>query len=488
MSSYANPKGLADSVDRAAAILRAAADEVHVIDEPFVPLLGVNFAGRVAVFVSGLPWLRIVAVLVTVLCLLAAWVKYNHGKLVARFDAFVTKKVLTKMRAKLACDVQIDAVRVRPGATPTTATATVEGFRMGNPPTGAFNAPFLVSMERVTVRCNPLSLAGIRGRGNFVVGWNLGEVEQIAVHGAVVYIDEVFDPGKGKKIRNFQGIRRQTAAQLADEINREEEALVAAREEKRLAEEAAAVLKEKNIEVKETSFFSSVTDTFSSAQAEIDKQLKEVTAQAAALPGNISTGIQSAGADVTNKLNALITLLERVNQKPPEETEAEKRKKRKLVLSVEHLTFTEWNINILAVSDKAFKFKSWQLEKFTGKVGMLARECAAGLLNEIIKDFQQEILDSLTKDISAVGEGLLSIGGSVVGGVAEGGNMIVGGVGAIGQGIADTGQAIGKGLSDTGEAVADGLNKTTSAVTGFFGFSSVPEEPKKEEAAAKKDS
>ena len=85
----------------------------------------------------------------------------------------------------------------------------------------------------------------------------------------------------------------------------------------------AAALKEKNIEVKETSFFSSVTDTFGAAQAEIDKQLKEVTAQAAALPGNISSGIQSAGADVTNKLNALITLLERVNQKPPEETEEE---------------------------------------------------------------------------------------------------------------------------------------------------------------------
>ena len=71
--------------------------------------------------------------------------------------------------------------------------------------------------------------------------------------------------------------------------------------------------------------------------------------------------------------------------------------------------------------------------------------------------------------------------------MAEGGNMIVGGVGAIGKGISDTGQAIGKGLSDTGEAVADGLNKTTSAVSGFFGFGSVPEEPKKEEVAVKKD-
>ena len=70
------------------------------------------------------------------------------------------------------------------------------------------------------MRCNPLSLAGVRGRGNFVVGWTFGEVELVAVHGAVVYVDEVFDPKQGKKIRNFQGIRRQTAAQLAEEINR----------------------------------------------------------------------------------------------------------------------------------------------------------------------------------------------------------------------------------------------------------------------------
>jgi len=45
-------------------------------------------------------------------------------------------------------------------------------------------------------------------------------------------------------------------------------------------------------------------------------------------------GVLAFGADVTNRLNALVSLLERVNQKPPEETEEEKRKKRKLTLEV----------------------------------------------------------------------------------------------------------------------------------------------------------
>ena len=39
--------------------------------------------------------------------------------------------------------------------------------------------------------------------------------------------------------------------------------------------------------------------------------------QATALGSSVSNGIQAAGQDVTNRLNALITLLERVNQKPP---------------------------------------------------------------------------------------------------------------------------------------------------------------------------
>ena len=67
-----------------------------------------------------------------------------------------------------------NTVRVRP------KTVTVEGFTLGNPPTADFASPFLVSMREVRVECNPLSLAGVRGRGNFVMGWLAGEIRLMA--------------------------------------------------------------------------------------------------------------------------------------------------------------------------------------------------------------------------------------------------------------------------------------------------------------------
>jgi len=253
-------------------------------------------------------------------------------------------------------------------------------------------------------------------------------------------------------------------------------------EEKRIAEAAAKNLKAKDPEG-EVSLFSTIGDTFSGASAEIEKQLAEVNKQAASLGSSVAGGIQAAGADVTNRLNALITLLERVNQKPPEETEEEKRKRRKLVLELRSLEFVDWNIHILAVNAKPFKFKSWELKAFKGTIGALARECASGLLNEIILDFQNEILENLTKDIKSVGDGLLNVGGHVVGGGAFVVDGIASGAGALGQGLVDTGEVIGKGLSDTGEVIGKGLSDTgevigkgltdtTQAVTGFFGFSS----------------
>jgi hypothetical protein len=63
---------IADAVDHAAALLSAAAAEIHLIDEAYNALPGVNILGRVAVFFTSLPWLRINFVLLTLLSLLAA--------------------------------------------------------------------------------------------------------------------------------------------------------------------------------------------------------------------------------------------------------------------------------------------------------------------------------------------------------------------------------------------------------------------------------
>ena len=464
---------IADAVDHAAALLSQAAAEVYVIDEPYNPLANVRWLGRAALFWAQLPWLKIVTALAALLVSVASLALTNRTALLARFDAFVTRKVLTKMRAKLAGDVFVGAVKVRVAGGH--GTVTVEDFTLGNPPTARFSSPFLVAMKRVHVKLNPLSILGVRGRGNFVVGYLCGEVDVMSVTGATVYVDEVPDPSAGalstKKIRNFQNLKRQSAADAAKERAAEEAALLLLQEEKRIAEEAAKRLKAKDPDG-EVSLFSSVGDAFAGASAEIEKQLAEVNKRAASLGSSVAGGIQAAGADVTNRLNALITLLERVNQKPPEETEEEKRKRRKLVLELRRLEFVDWNIHILAVNAKPFKFKSWELEAFKGTIGALARECASGLLNEIILDFQNEILENLTKDIKSVGDGLLNVGGHVVGGGAFVVDGIASGAGALGQGLVDTGEVIGKGLSDTGEVIGKGLTDTTQAVTGFFGFSS----------------
>ena len=486
---------IADAVDHAAALLSQAAAEVYVIDEPYNPLANVRWLGRAALFWAQLPWLKIVTALAALLVSVASLALTNRTALLARFDAFVTRKVLTKMRAKLAGDVFVGAVKVRVAGGH--GTVTVEDFTLGNPPTAQFSSPFLVAMKRVHVKLNPLSILGVRGRGNFVVGYLCGEVDVMSVTGATVYVDEVPDPSAGalstKKIRNFQNLKRQSAADAAKERAAEEAALLLLQEEKRIAEEAAKRLKAKDPDG-EVSLFSSVGDAFAGASAEIEKQLAEVNKRAASLGSSVAGGIQAAGADVTNRLNALITLLERVNQKPPEETEEEKRKRRKLVLELRRLEFVDWNIHILAVNAKPFKFKSWELEAFKGTIGALARECASGLLNEIILDFQNEILENLTKDIKSVGDGLLNVGGHVVGGGAFVVDGIASGAGALGQGLVDTGEVIGKGLSDTGEVIGKGLSDTgevigkglsdtgevigkgltdtTQAVTGFFGFSS----------------
>ena len=497
---------IADAVDHAAALLSQAAAEVYVIDEPYNPLANVRWLGRAALFWAQLPWLKIVTALAALLVSVASLALTNRTALLARFDAFVTRKVLTKMRAKLAGDVFVGAVKVRVAGGH--GTVTVEDFTLGNPATARFSSPFLVAMKRVHVKLNPLSILGVRGRGNFVVGYLCGEVDVMSVTGATVYVDEVPDPSAGalstKKIRNFQNLKRQSAADAAKERAAEEAALLLLQEEKRIAEEAAKRLKAKDPDG-EVSLFSSVGDAFAGASAEIEKQLAEVNKRAASLGSSVAGGIQAAGADVTNRLNALITLLERVNQKPPEETEEEKRKRRKLVLELRRLEFVDWNIHILAVNAKPFKFKSWELEAFKGTIGALARECASGLLNEIILDFQNEILENLTKDIKSVGDGLLNVGGHVVGGGAFVVDGIASGAGALGQGLVDTGEVIGKGLSDTGEVIGKGLSDTgevigkglsdtgevigkglsdtgevigkgltdtTQAVTGFFGFSS----------------
>ena len=110
-----------------------------------------------------------------------------------------------------------------------------------------------------------------------MVGYLCGEVDVMSVTGATVYVDEVpeFEPAplSTKKIRNFQNLKRQSAADAAKERAAEEAALLLLQEEKRIAEEAAKRPKAKDPDG-EVSLFSSVGDAFA-ASVEIEKQLAE---------------------------------------------------------------------------------------------------------------------------------------------------------------------------------------------------------------------
>ena len=164
-----------------------------MIDEPANPLANVRWRGRAALFWAQLPWLKIVTALAALLVSVASLALTNRTALLARFDAFVTRKVLTKMRAKLAGDVFVGAVKVRVAGG--TARSPWRTSRWATPARARSSTSFLVAMKRVHVKLNPLSILGVRGRGNFVVGYLCGEVDVMSVTADGV-VDEV--PARGR--------------------------------------------------------------------------------------------------------------------------------------------------------------------------------------------------------------------------------------------------------------------------------------------------
>jgi len=91
---------LADAVTDAAALLSQAAADIHLLDEPY--LNGVNLLGRLCVWATALPWLRIHLAVLTLLAALAAAVYLGRRTFIEQFDRWVTRKVLAKMQERLA--------------------------------------------------------------------------------------------------------------------------------------------------------------------------------------------------------------------------------------------------------------------------------------------------------------------------------------------------------------------------------------------------
>jgi hypothetical protein len=476
--------GVADSVEHAAAAVAAAAAEIRVIEDAHRRY---SLLGRLAAFAWRLPWPRLVSLFATTLALVLAALWLNRGAIARAFDAYVTRHALTKLRGMLTPEVSARRVRLRWN------TVSVEGLTIGNSPAANFaNAPFLMKLQCAVVECDLLSLLGVRVlRGNFVVGWLTAAVKLIAIHGLVVHVDEAQDPddaGALSKIRNFAGVFRAAAEAEAEAAAAEAAPEAAATDEE--ASKAAASKASKDEVSSPRGFFSDVGESFAAAQKAIDAKLAAAAAEAMNLPGNIASGITAAGTEVTNKLRALVTLLKRVNEPAPAETEESRLRNRQLTLDVRRVEFIDCAFHIPAVASSPFTFRAHMIDGFKGTTGELGKACADRLLKQIIAEFQRDVLATLTKPIAAVGDGLLSVGQAVgagggllvdgvvgganivVDGVGKGANIVVDGVGKganiVVDGVVDGATVVTRGLKETGDEMAQEFTETKDSVTGFF--------------------
>ena len=478
--------GVADSVEHAAAAVAAAAAEIRVIEDAHRRY---SLLGRLAAFAWRLPWPRLVSLFATTLALVLAALWLNRGAIARAFDAYVTRHALTKLRGMLTPEVSARRVRLRWN------TVSVEGLTIGNSPAANLaNAPFLMKLQCAVVECDLLSLLGVRVlRGNFVVGWLTAAVKLIAIHGLVVHVDEAQDPddaGALSKIRNFAGVFRAAAEAEAEAEAAAAEAAPEAAATDEEASKAAASKASKDEVSSPRGFFSDVGESFAAAQKAIDAKLAAAAAEAMNLPGNIASGITAAGTEVTNKLRALVTLLERVNEPAPAETEESRLRNRQLTLDVRRVEFIDCAFHIPAVASSPFTFRAHMIDGFKGTTGELGKACADRLLKQIIAEFQRDVLATLTKPIAAVGDGLLSVGqavgaggGLLVDGVVGGANIIVDGVGkganivvdGVGKGanivvdgVVDGATVVTRWLKETGDEMAQEFTETKDSVTGFF--------------------
>jgi hypothetical protein len=174
-----------------------------------------------------------------------------------------------------------------------------------------------------------------------------------------------------------------------------------------------------------------------------------------------------------------VTLLKRVNEPAPAETEESRLRNRQLTLDVRRVEFIDCAFHIPAVASSPFTFRAHMIDGFKGTTGELGKACADRLLKQIIAEFQRDVLATLTKPIAAVGDGLLSVGqavgaggGLLVDGVVGGANIVVDGVGKganiVVDGVVDGATVVTRGLKETGDEMAQEFTETKDSVTGFF--------------------
>jgi len=346
---------------------------------------------------------------------------------VERFDAMVKARVLKEARSRTRCPVRLDAATARWNV------ITVRGLVIGNPKddedegdVSSFKSPHLASFREIKIAMRFVSALGRLQRGNLVFGFVTTEIDEIYISGASVFIEDA-----GTK-KNYQIMKSEN--RMPAKVEEVETAAPASRE-------ASA-----------STFFGGFASSLEATQKAIDAQIQE----AKKIPGAIGESLQSASSDVTKRLYALVTILDKLqrvqvlNDEELANLSSATIRRAPMVLRLQNLTLADWSLSILSVAETPFQFAHWELNNFLGKPRELAKKVAVGLIQEIINDFHRKIFGGITDGVGAIGSGLLGAGSFVVGGA-------VGGVTTVGNGLAS-------GFSSGATAVGTGLSNITNAI------------------------
>lgn len=345
----------------------------------------------------------------------------NKRAVSKRVNAWARERVLDELRKRTtsACDLT--------SMTVTRKGVVLRGLVIGNASNGGtYKSAHLARIDEIRVAMDFFSAVGRLQFGNLICGFVTTRVEEIFMAGASVNVEE-----DASGMKNYDVMRR---APAKGDLNAS-------------AKETSGMGDGDEKPASGGGFFSGFSDSLEASKRAIDAQVRE----AMKLPGAVAGSLKNAGADVTKRLYALASILERLKRSTPLDNEEEKHldvlrlRRAPMVLRVNNLTLYEWSLCIAAVADAPFQFRLFEVNNFIGTPGALGKKVAIGVVSEIMNDFHRKMFGNIADGVGNVANGIFDAGSFVVGGVTSG----------VGSAV----NAVGSGLNTVTTAVVTGTSR-----------------------------
>jgi len=343
----------------------------------------------------------------------------NKRAVSKRFNAWARERVLDELRKRTTSACELKSMTV------TRKGVTLKGLVIGNASNGGtYKSSHLARIEEIRIAMDFFSACGRLQFGNLIFGFVTTRLDEIFVSGASVNVEE------NAGMKNYDIMRR---APAEGEVTESKEVPRVMDGDDKLASGGG--------------FFSGFTDSLEASKRAIDAQMQE----AMKLPGAVAGSLKNAGTDVTKRLYALASILERLKRSTPLDNEEEKNldvlrlRRAPMVLRVNNLTLYNWSLCITTVADSPFQFRLFEVNDFIGTPGALGKKVAIGVINEIMNDFHRKMFGNIADGVGNVASGIFDAGTFVVGGVTSG----------VGSAV----NAVGSGLNTVTTAVVTGTSR-----------------------------